>query len=304
MSEAGQLSQPTPLSTVEELSRSLLINLYGHNKNECLPLLAPDILFVGSIQHMSAHGFAEAERLIDKRFKSFKPALVLSYETLSVEELAADTVCVVASTVISSPTYAGLARANERLATLIWSCNDDCPQLRHLHLSSPLPDYSGSDDVHLNRESYAYIGRIIEQQIVHRSISIRDVGGTMHYVLASEIRSIEACKQRTILHCLDRNIVVRRGFKDMVDEFGNELVLVHRSFAVNPLYVRTIHPDSVVLDDGSSVPVPQRRSAEVRRELSEAVQRIAGSFKIQDVVSPERFSSSSGGSSPSNRNKI
>ena len=304
MSEAGQLSQPTPLSTVEELSRSFLINLYGHNKNECLPLLAPDILFVGSMQHMSAHGLAEAERLIDKRFKSFKSALVLSYETLSVEELAADTVCVVASTVISSPTYAGLARANERLATLIWSCNDDCPQLRHLHLSSPLPDYSGSDDVHLNRENYAYIGRIIEQQIVHTSISIRDVGGTMHYVLASEIRSIEACKQRTILHCLDRNIVVRRGFKDMVDEFGNELVLVHRSFAVNPLYVRAIHPDSVVLDDGSSIPVPQRRSTEVRRELSEAVQRIASSFKIQDVVSPERFSSSSGGSSPSNRNKI
>ena len=304
MSEAGLLSQPTPLSTVEELSRSFLTNLYGLKKMECLSLLAPDIVFVGSVQHMSASGFDDTERLIDKRFKSFKPALVLSYETLSVEELAADTVCVVASTVISSPTYAGLARANERLATLIWSCNDDCPQLRRLHLSSPLPDYSGSDDVHLNRESYAYIGRIIEQQIIHTSISIRDVSGTMHYVLASEIRSIEACKQRTILHCLDRNIVVRRGFKDMVDEFGNELVLVHRSFAVNPLYVRAIHPDSVVLDDGSSIPVPQRRSAEVRRELSEAVQRIAGSFKIQDVVSPERFSSTLGGSPSSNRNKI
>ena len=150
MSEAGLLSQPTPLSTVEELSRSFLTNLYGLKKMECLSLLAPDIVFVGSVQHMSASGFDDTERLIDKRFKSFKPALVLSYETLSVEELAADTVCVVASTVISSPTYAGLARANERLATLIWSCNDDCPQLRRLHLSSPLPDYSGSTSANVS----------------------------------------------------------------------------------------------------------------------------------------------------------
>ena len=40
------------------------------------------------------------------------------------------------------------------------------------------------------------------------------------------------------------------------------------------MHVKSLRTDVVVLDDGSEVPLPQRKSAEMRQRLSNAIDRL------------------------------
>ena len=55
----------------------------------------------------------------------------------------------------------------------------------------------------------------------------------------------------------------------MCTKLGDDLVVVHRSFAINLTYLRVVTREEVVMDDGTRIPLPQRRSREIRHELEE-----------------------------------
>lgn len=110
------------------------------------------------------------------------------------------------------------------------------------------------------------VRRTDERQI---ALSAHDTAGTTYWVMPSEIVYVKAARQYTEVHCLSRTLRLRGSFGSICEQLGGHVVGIHRSYAVNPLFVSRIEGEMLYLETGDKLPVPARRVSEVRRKLSE-----------------------------------
>ena len=75
----------------------------------------------------------------------------------------------------------------------------------------------------------------------------------------------------------------------MCTKLGDDLVAVHRSFAINLTYLRMVTREEVIMDDGTRIPLPQRRSREIRHELEELLmhQSVFPRSMSHQLIQPE-----------------
>jgi len=257
------------------LTREFIRRASRNDDTWCLSVCSPTITLIGESREVYAQGIDEVVHAVLNQPKQTEELLLGTIETACDQIPDANIVIVTARFLVASDPTKGTISASQNRATFVWGMTGDGYRLLHLHRSKP-HEYHGEDDprASINHETYRYAKALIDQIVRRSAVSIRDVSGAIHYVSDVEVRYIEANRQRSILHCLNESIVVRRGFKDLVEEFGNVLVPIHRSFAVNPMHVKSLRTDVVVLDDGSEVPLPQRKSAEMRQRLSNAIERL------------------------------
>lgn len=102
-----------------------------------------------------------------------------------------------------------------------------------------------------------------------RQIALRahDTLGTTYWVMPSDIAYVKAARQYTEVHCVDRTLRLRGSFSSICEQIGSHVVSIHRSYAVNPLYVARMEGEMLYLETGDKLPVPARRVNEVRRLL-------------------------------------
>jgi len=102
-----------------------------------------------------------------------------------------------------------------------------------------------------------------------RQIALRahDTLGTTYWVMPSDIAFVKAARQYTEVHCVDRTLRLRGSFSSICEQIGSHVVNIHRSYAVNPLYVARMEGEMLYLETGDKLPVPARRVNEVRRLL-------------------------------------
>lgn len=261
-----------------ELSKQLIRHGCRHDTEWCLAVCSPSITLIGDSRDIFAKGLDEVRHVVLSQPRPTEELFVGSIEATCDQLPDTGTVIVTARFLVASNPATGMISASQNRATLVWAMTDNGYKLSHLHLSVPR-EASGNANPHasVNHETYRYAKALLDQIVRRSAVSIRDTGGTIHYVSDVEVLYIEASRQRSIVHCLNETIVVRRGFKDLVNEFGSALVTIHRSFAVNPTHVKSLRADAVVLDDGSEVPLPQRKSADMRQLLSAAIDRMESS---------------------------
>ena len=269
-----------------ELSRQFVTRFHRHHFDWCLDMCARDITFVSS----SPAGFAAGSEAFDSAMRTVygdvPPGLVGSFDATATAVPNSQATLVACRFLLATDPMSGEMRARQEHGTLLWDTTDGRPVLLHLHFSTPARPAAEGLDAPTYRETYLYAKAVLDQVIRRSALTLRDTSGTLHYVSATEVRFVEASRQRTLIHCLERTIVVRRGFRELIESFEGELVPVHRSFAVSPLYVRAIGPGTVLLDDGTEIPVPHRRSREVCERLQQAVDRIEGMKRTRDTSRP------------------
>ena len=96
-----------------------------------------------------------------------------------------------------------------------------------------------------------------------------DTHGTTHWVAPNQVIYASAAHQYTFVHCTDRVIRMRAPFGLVLEQLGDIVLRIHRSYAVNPLYVSHLNDDMLYLTTGASLPVPSRRTKEVRELLAQ-----------------------------------
>ena len=79
---------------------------------------------------------------------------------------------------------------------------------------------------------------------------------------------IAADHQYTNIYCRDRLIHLRAPFSDVIKQMDDCVVRVHRSYAVNPLYISHMKGTKLHLITGAQVPIPYKRVSKVRADLS------------------------------------
>lgn len=170
---------------------------------------------------------------------------------------------------ISTDPAAGQISAQIQRFTFVWTVTDDGLKLRHVHISTPMQRRPGEHFyTWLGRENYAYVQAVLDHERKSRLISFRDTSGDVHWVMPEDVVYIAARRQYTEVQCKDQRFILRRGIGSICDARRDLLVRVHRSFAVNPMHLKTMEGNVLHLDDGTDVEVPRKRLAQVRRALT------------------------------------
>lgn len=122
-------------------------------------------------------------------------------------------------------------------------------------------------------ETYRYVVRVLKGALDQdKTVQLVDIEGTTHWVDADDIVSAHSQGKRSVVHCTHEDVVTPTFLGKLVEELEGTLVRVHRCHAVNPRHVAALAPGTVTLDDGTDVPVPERRFREVKDTLAEALE--------------------------------
>ena len=89
----------------------------------------------------------------------------------------------------------------------------------------------------------------------------------------AEVLYLESRHQYTIVHLPRRQIRARVALSELLRDFPDYFVRVHRSYAINVLHVEQISRREIRMAGGSHIPIPERRSKSVREEVLDAMVR-------------------------------
>ena len=264
---------PTFANEAEELSKRFISRFYSHDVQQSLAFCDPDITYLGSTRDGVAFGIEELRRVMTTVLARYNPSLPISIEATSTELLEGRAVLVIVEYYLLFEPSAGYIRSGNKRTTMLWIMGDLGLRLRHVQVTAPTNPITtgyvtGAEySVDASQEARA----VIEQMSLGAKVALRTTDGVTHYLFPRVVRSIEAHRQVTVIHCLEGDLAIRRGFRQTVEDFGDALVVVHRGHAVNPQHVNSVDRTHVTLDDGSVVPLPQRRAHEVRQMLEKAI---------------------------------
>lgn len=193
--------------------------------------------------------------------------------------------------VLSKQSVLGAGRASV-LCSYLWTDEKGEPRLRYAHLSllgvaanlsqgSTAPmRVVGPETALVMKVLGAKGGTAERERDAHDADAVtmfmlRGDDGGMHYFSPDQVVCIRADRNYVLIQGVDKTIRVRGAMTDVMSRMPGYMVRVHRSYAVNALRVRELREGDLVLDDGTRVPVPARKRAQVRDAIHAAQQASA-----------------------------
>lgn len=101
-----------------------------------------------------------------------------------------------------------------------------------------------------------------------------DTKGTTHWVAPAQIMYVAAAHQYTNVYCVDRTVRMRASLGSILEQLAGTVVRVHRSYAVNPIYVSRLAGETLYLVNGAKLPVPAKRVKDVRLMLAQYCEKL------------------------------
>lgn len=263
-------------SSVEEyskealrLSKDCVRHLWMRDFDWCLNRVSSDFVWIGPQQEHFTLSHNEFATLLDA-FGAYRRRSTVTDEEYSV--VACDErICSIAGKyLLLTPPDADKIYAQWHRCTMVWRRSGRKLCLAHMHVSSPV-DYveeGESYPIAAGTETYRYMKSLMKLGSSRNSVSLYDADGTVHWVHPSQVIYLEACRKRTIVHCMTKDIVVPAVIRDTVEMVGNKIMRVHRSYAVNRDHVVELKAGRLLLDDGTSIAIPAKRIADVRAQLT------------------------------------
>lgn len=250
-------------------SKEYVHHLWSRDLDWCLERVTPDFAWIGP--ERDEHSFEPgAYRDYLTRFMADMGKVTISEEEYRIVS-AGERVCSVAGRfiAISQPDGDQILAQWYRF-TFVWRFVEGQPRLAHLHLSVPREGEAQWEHFPMRADSdtYRYMKSLAKLGSSRHNVSLYDTEGTVHWVHPSQVIYLEAQRKRTVVHCMTRDIVVPSVIKDAVEMIGPKIVRIHRSYAVNRDHVVELKAGRLLLDNGVSIAIPQKRLADVRASLS------------------------------------
>lgn len=106
------------------------------------------------------------------------------------------------------------------------------------------------------------------EKIQKESVCFKVTHAVQKVVLLKDIVYVERVKRKTIITTVDGTFESLESVEEIFDAFEGESILkCHRSYWVNPMYVKTILSGSVVLTDGKKIPLSRGYNKEMKSKF-------------------------------------
>lgn len=165
----------------------------------------------------------------------------------------------------------------------IWMLEKGEPKIQSIYVSNPM------GELHLNegekfpnwlgQRSLQYLNETIALAKEQKRFTIIDTKGVTHFLYENEVEYIKAEGHNVILHLQDEKLKIYLRFSAFMEKYGENLVQVHRCYAVNPMYVVCIMENKMIMQSGEVISIPVKRIAELRESLKAAVENTKNTKK-------------------------
>lgn len=92
-----------------------------------------------------------------------------------------------------------------------------------------------------------------------------------------KILFISALGKESVVQTVDGKTFVKNSISDLQKQAGDALIAIHRSYLVNPEFIRDIRRYTITLENGTELPVPQRKYDDLRQKLATLYQTVENS---------------------------
>lgn len=257
------------------ISRSSLVfhSYFDRDINQFVELLDPNFVWIGSYEFQFTKGIQEF-LAITKEEQNELQAQVYDeeYHILSHD---GNTWVVYGSFSASAWMDEKTFLYTKQRATYIWKWVNNDFKLLHLHCTMtrdiPLVGDFNIKDIHTCEKPdlrwYDYMLRVENERNTQRKhMTLKDNNGDIHYLLPAEILGVSISYRVATVYTASGNFFVHQTLNTIMDIFPN-LMKVHKSWLVNPIYVRQVKRYQILLSNGLEVPIGKSRYNEIREQL-------------------------------------
>lgn len=257
------------------LTKECLERYWQHDYMFVISHCSDDVLWIGSNESQFMQGLEAVEEDFEKVDKEIKKCHLIN------QEYAVSLNCKDALTV--NGRYFVTTDADEdcflqvcQRCTFVWKLEDGEPKIKSIHVSNPLGELFLADEESfpnaLGKRALKYLNDTIATVVERKKFSVTDNDGIIHFLYIGEVQYIEAHGRKVILHLINGEICAQVSFSAFLENWKLAFVLVHRSYAVNPLHIQHIVDNKIVMQNGDVIPLPLKKASAIKRQIDKIIE--------------------------------
>lgn len=262
----------------EAFVRTLVHKFWEGDEEFFGSVLADDFIWIAAQDDQYCLDSAASLDMYRHLMSSLPSTVLIDEDYAAVSMQGSITVVVGSYYGINSPDSGTAFSARQRLTAVLRDSQEPLGfELVHLHVSNPVSLSKKGEFflVGFSREAYRYVRMLASQYRDRESVEVREIGGATHVLRIFDVVYLEADRQYTVVHCLNKSLRSRMGIGHLSQRFPKDRFFeVRRGCVVNILHVISWDADNVMLTGGVEIPIPARRSTEVRAKIEELRQNM------------------------------
>ncbi|MDB1792857.1 LytTR family transcriptional regulator DNA-binding domain-containing protein [Eggerthella lenta] len=261
---AEQLSKDR--AVIELCRRSLVNHFVVRDMDAALAYMADDVEWLGPFSCQTA---SDKKTMEDILRPEYSIRLALADERWRARKRANTWIVSARYTLLVVSAGGERSMPFKQHATYVWAPTPDGPRIVHLHVSNAtdanplLPSLDpGQNTIEFLYEHFDAQGSGAGK------LSFRDTDGDVHVLHPNELYAIESDGPRCVIRHAHGKFAVRGALASLEKELpAKDFLRLHRSCLVHRGRIASIEDHQALLDDGSSYPIAERRSREIKQSF-------------------------------------
>ena len=155
-------------------------------------------------------------------------------------------------------------REPQRL-TFLWKMRNRKLFLSHIHVSNNAAVVAPDEEFPIKASRSAY--EFLEEHISGGAVTVMASDRSIYRIERGTVLYLSADNEYMIIHGQNGDIRLHRKLSDVMTEQFPKFLKLHRSYYVNPCYLRVIRAFEAELTDGTRLPIARERYAVLCKEL-------------------------------------
>ena len=250
-----------------ELSQKMVGEWFSGNPKRVLDLIDDNILWIGSTANQFYQSKQEVAAALQKANDDIIPCTI-SEQVWGIPDKGSNYCVCVGRYICTLDTHTMFMQEAQRV-TFVWKTVKGKLKITHIHLSNTMHAAKDDEDfpVEASRRNYAYVQRKLSER--KRMVHIMTTEYEYNLVSVDCIVYIEAAKDNITVHTSDKIYRVHDGIGNFVQNNCPDFIFVHRSYAVNSDWIKSVTPAEVVLANGEKLSIPRQRYKEICEKLKD-----------------------------------
>ncbi len=250
-----------------ELSKRIIEEWYLGHTDELIPLLDDNVSWIGATANQFYRGIKNVTAKLTSVSRKIMPCDV-SEENWFIADKGSDWCLCIGKyiwTLINEKQYL----QEPQRATFLWKQSGKNLKIVHMHVSNVM-HYLEKDEefpVIASLRNYNYVQKKLSERM--RILHIMTTEYEYHLLGLDSVCYIEASKENLLVHTNDKTYRIHEGIGAFVEKNCPDFIFVHRSYAVNSDWIKTVTPSEVILINGEKMAISRQRYKIICEKLKE-----------------------------------
>lgn len=255
------------------LTQECLAHFWQLDSEFVLKYCAPDVIWVGAAQEQFIIGYEETAKDLRGVMEELKPCHLLGQE-FSIVGKSGNCCTVVGRYLVTTDDTVEYFLQVQQRCTFVWEYEEKQLRIRHIHVSNPIGEMKLAEgEIFVNqmgKMAKQYMMRRMENMRNQDRIAVTDTNRCIHILLVHEIAYVIADGRNCII-CTSSygQINARMSIAKIIKEAGNQLYMIHRSYAVNPDYIVCLRKNEAIMMNDRRLAIPKKKFTEICEKLME-----------------------------------